>query len=770
MNKFLMFLSLSLPVVLSSCTGSDSQTAPTQPPGNLITTQQIYLGVDSTNVINVGVSNDDALALSSSALPTAHNIRLEHLPDGVTATYKNCAVVHAGNTCQITLTDARDSQPQTAAVSLTSDEGKTTPILLHVEYPQLSLSQLSVSQPHQEQAIYLQNTSNVPAIINNVTIGGSSAKMASSSWALNNINCKNGRKLMPGERCEFKITALGYTNTALQLAIDGTGLAPSSTQVTEELHTSVPVGSINFSSTPEPQTNSNDVVFPDQQGATASVVLDNNSAFDLPLTLSLSNPLFAGHTVSYSGDGCIGSNTDVTEVAAGKVCTATVTLTDKPSTVDYGRHSLLTLRLGNTEKQYNLLVPGKVVVLAETGASNYPDYQKVSIENLDHNKRPVSGVQVEIPQSLVGAVSNEAPIGSQETANNCPPSLAFGQSCYVWLKATDLGSLEMKTGAVTLDYALGGEAQSATVTATSQTYLYISYNGDVVKRYNGSTWETLGANSSVLPSNISTLIVGSDGDLYAGSQIRGTVWRYNGTDWTVLDPGYGAIEVNQLVNGPNHYLYAATQSGLKRIDLANPNASWELVGNNTDVVNRVTYDKSSGIFYALNNAGLWKIASSNGLYSWTTLPSSDLDELKIIASNGDLYIGGQFGLGVSNFRHYSAANNNWQDLPNPGFVFSFFLRSDAFYAGVGEELKKYENGSWQALGFLPTFGDITNLYVSKNQVVYAATSQMPGDGDIVTYDQGSLSQINNFAPANSFIMLNHLFMGGATLSLSTPSS
>jgi hypothetical protein len=194
--------------------------------------------------------------------------------------------------------------------------------------------------------------------------------------------------------------------------------------------------------------------------------------------------------------------------------------------------------------------------------------------------------------------------------------------------------------------------------------------------YNGSSWSeittggTLGwaiQGTSSIMHYVEAMAVASDGTIYiAGSEDsnvdgRRLVASWNGTDWVQLGGFFNTFSVmRSLLVGPDGSLYAGgyftDNSGTTLANIARWNGlTWEDVGGGTNggVTDIKIHNGNlfiSGFFTSVGGAGGPGGTAASGVAMWNGTSWSALgpgitaynDLSMAFASNGDLYVGGQF--------------------------------------------------------------------------------------------------------------------------------
>ena len=212
-----------------------------------------------------------------------------------------------------------------------------------------------------------------------------------------------------------------------------------------------------------------------------------------------------------------------------------------------------------------------------------------------------------------------------------------------------------------------------------------------VARWNGTTWTPLESNGASFNS-VNTLVLGPNGDLYAGGFIRigssESVARWNGTSWSGLGGGLTLGLVYGLAFGPNGVLYAAGNFGrtppssIPARGFASWNGtSWSNLGGGLTLSNFGSPNAiavgPSGTVYAGGNftsfeSGLVtnRIAQlNNGVWTPMGRGLNASVQALAVAPNGNVYAGGLFYLNtvsVPNTFHIGLlTSTGWQKLGNP---------------------------------------------------------------------------------------------------------
>lgn len=261
-----------------------------------------------------------------------------------------------------------------------------------------------------------------------------------------------------------------------------------------------------------------------------------------------------------------------------------------------------------------------------------------------------------------------------------------------------------------------------------------------VKVWDGSAWSTVGAG---LPGSVISLGFGLDGRLWAAGAFAALIAVWNGSTWTnKTPPGSGAVRVmrliganpyvartgdtnlryynvqtgswwyqpspganvNDLVLGPDGYLYACGTfaGGVKRSEMGS--SSWEAVGTLSGDVRSVWF-APDGLLYAggpIDSAAyIW-----NG-QSWRALNLSPTDEGVYFARFGDgVLIGGYFDGDTSGLLYWSGSDFYTLGI-NPGYSDAMAVASDGRVA----------------LGF--SYADICNTGPPKVFTLQGTASALP---------------------------------------------
>jgi photosystem II stability/assembly factor-like uncharacterized protein len=199
-----------------------------------------------------------------------------------------------------------------------------------------------------------------------------------------------------------------------------------------------------------------------------------------------------------------------------------------------------------------------------------------------------------------------------------------------------------------------------------------TYEGVYLSTDDGTSWTA--RNTGIENIHITTLIVDSNGELYAGSLEDGIFYSSDqGITWTSRNTGLGSPNINSLKSAPNGDIYAATQAhGIYQS--TNQGLSWTAVnGNLPDLhVRTIAIDANSEIYIGTEAGGIFK-SSDNGSTWIAKNQNIDVQNL-----NAALTVGGSdllLGTGGSGIFHspdgYSGwinKNNGLENLYVTGFV------------------------------------------------------------------------------------------------------
>ena len=303
-----------------------------------------------------------------------------------------------------------------------------------------------------------------------------------------------------------------------------------------------------------------------------------------------------------------------------------------------------------------------------------------------------------------------------------------------------------------------------------------------VARWNGTAWSPLGTGTSNgVGSTVFALALASNGEVYVGGEFTtaggaaaNRVARWNGTSWSPLGTG--------VSNGPNDYVFAlalasngnvyiggqfTAAGGVAASNVARWNGtSWSPLGTGTSngtnfFVQALALASNGdvyvgGAFTTAGGAAANRVAHWNGM-SWSPLGTGTSNGMNdnvyalTVASNGEVYVGGQFTTAGGTIANRVARWNGtaWNPLGssldngiNDGlFAVAVAGNGDVYVGGyftqvggvLANRIAKWNGNAWSALGAGANNG--------ANNTVYALA--VAGNGDV--YAGGAFSTVGGMA-------------------------
>lgn len=607
----------------------------------LSVTKRIQFITDTTETVSVKNISREAVNSVIVELPLTIKTRMQSVSSS------GCELLKPQASCQFTfiVKDNVTSVNTPTPIYFYGANSKTATSLVTIFTPLNVDNSVTFSQPS-TQTLQLTNYSS-QSISFTATLEGS----AFGGVTLGSNDCSN--TVAPnGGTCKLNLTATSSAYGDGQVRIDYTLNGNNKTVYgqfsVDKITTSLSSGSqVNLSST-----------------QATSVMITNQGQFSwlAPQVTFVPGSIT---NVTLSTDGCSG-----TALAAGDSCQLIFTPTSPyPSLGTQGIIQLAGTNIYPDPTDYAVVVTGQVSIAPDTSSANvHLGYRAITLTNNTTTAVTYSGTTISGVSSYVSECS--ASSGSEcALKTDCPTTLQASASCTIWLKAlAQADLLSTQTGSVSVN-----TSATSVPSSLNLSYDMALYTGGVnfVKKYNGSTWSTIGPLASSAQT-VHSLLKNQYGDLYAGgfftainSVTASNVAYYNGSAWQALSGGTSGT-VYALTEDGGGNVYAG--GNFEYVDGLNPGnnlaiwngTAWSRVGGGTwgdnPTVYALVHDKNTslyvgGSFTALGSASgtsATGVASYNGS-TWTALGTlyeeqtpATIYALSYDSSNAQLYAGGQF--------------------------------------------------------------------------------------------------------------------------------